>query len=98
MGSLLDGIETSSSGQKAAKAAADSLDSAKKVKISIAVACLLIGGALIAWNLGVFGGNDLSTPTPAALNNDSSAPAPVPLPPQRPTAVPATGAQPPVRP
>ena len=53
----MDGIEASPASAQAAKAQKASADATKNVKLTIAICGLLIGGALIAWNLGVFGGS-----------------------------------------
>lgn len=50
----MDGIEVGPAKQKAASSS--SSESAKTIKLAIAIAGLLIGGALIAWNMGLFGG------------------------------------------
>jgi hypothetical protein len=94
----MDGIEVTPAAQKAAKAAAASSETTKTIKLAIAIGGLLIGGALIAWNLGVFGGSPEATPTPGISNPGGDAPAPRPVQPQRPTAIPATGAQQPLKP
>lgn len=94
----MDGIEVTPAAQKAAKAAAASSETAKTVKLAVAIIGLLIGGALIAWNLGVFGGGEQATPAPVATGDAGNAPAPAPLPPQRPTSIPSTGALPALKP
>lgn len=55
MGSLMDGIEIGPAGAKQGKNATSSSDGAKYVKLAIAGVGLVVGGALIAWNLGWFG-------------------------------------------
>jgi hypothetical protein len=54
VGSLLEGIETTPA-SASSKAKAGGSEAAKTVKLAIAIGGLLIGGALIAWNMGVFG-------------------------------------------
>ncbi len=55
MGSLLDGIEVSPAAHKATKVGAASTDAGKAIKLTIAIAGLVVGGGLIAWNAGLFG-------------------------------------------
>lgn len=66
MGSLMDGIEVPAAGAKgkASKAAASGNEAGKTIKLVIAIACLLIGGALIVWNL---------MPTPAVVYEGGAA-------------------------
>lgn len=68
MGSLMDGIEVADVKQKASKAAASASEPTKTIKLAVAIVGLLVGGVLIAWNLGVFGG-----PEAAAVDKNLAA-------------------------
>ena len=73
MGSLLDGIETAPAPSRPSKSV--QTDSAKKVKLAVAIAGLAVGGALIAWNFGLFSGTPLPpAPAPATPLAPSAAP------------------------
>lgn len=98
MGSLLDGIDVSPEGQRSAKATSAPARSNKTVKLVIAIVGLVVGGTLIAWNMGVFGSAPESTPTPALTGDDTSQPVPSNPAQRRPNQTPVFGLQPPVRP
>lgn len=73
MGSLLDGIDVAQAKGKVAPVAA-ATDKAKTVKLALAVCGLMIGGVLIAWNLGAFG--EAKPPVTAAAAEQAPANAP----------------------
>jgi hypothetical protein len=92
VGSLLEGIDTSAPVGKSKNAATGGggSEAAKTVKLVLAIVGLLIGGALIAWNMGVFGSSDAPRPTagltpeqpaqpaqPGPANNNRNTSAPV---------------------
>lgn len=63
MGSLLEGIDTSAPAGKSKAAVSGGREAAKTIKLVVAIVGLLIGGVLIAWNIGVFGNSDAPKPT-----------------------------------
>jgi hypothetical protein len=75
VGSLLEGIDTTSPAAKAPRANANNAGSGKTVKLLVALGGLLVGGALIAWNTGLvtFGEPAPNSPQAASSSTISAA-------------------------
>ena len=85
MGSLLEGIETAPPKASAKRGP----EAAKTIKLAIAIGGLLIGGVLIAWNVGLFDFGEKVANSPqagAASSSDDTKRASVTRPSPRPAA------------
>lgn len=89
VGSLLDGIDVADKGKgssgRASAASGGGGGTAKTIKLAVAVVCLLVGSALIAWNAGLFSGTGRDTVDPTIPPEVAAAPAQLRPTPQMPS-------------